>query len=74
MRTSMCGKQYIMSQNKDFACSDEKEPDLWASEGSVITDQTNRQHYSSPSTFGMIILLRHIISWSSGRKRRWLTD
>jgi hypothetical protein len=74
MRTDMCGKQYIKSQNKDFACSSEKEPDLRASEDSVSTDRTNRQRYPSPSAFGMIILLRHIGSWVPGKKMRWLTD
>jgi len=33
MRTSMCGKQYITSQNKDFAWSSENEPDSRASKG-----------------------------------------
>ena len=33
IRTSMCGKQYITSQNKDFACSFENEPDARASKG-----------------------------------------
>jgi hypothetical protein len=29
----MCGKQYITSQNNDFACSFENEPDSRASKG-----------------------------------------
>ena len=33
MHTSMCGKQYITSQNNDFACSLENEPDSRASKG-----------------------------------------
>ena len=33
MHTDICGKQYITSQKKDFACSSENDPESRASKG-----------------------------------------
>jgi len=74
MRTSMCGKQYNTSENKDFACSYENEPDLRASKEGYDYQSNKQATLSSPSAWGMIILLRQVSYWLPGRKKRRVTD